>query len=149
MELVRADGYLITDDQTRLDLLQIHHWLSNESYWATGRSMEQVEKSVRESITLGSFAPDGVPVGVSRLVTDRTTFAWLCDVFVDKDFRGRGLGRFLVEAALSHPEVKGIEKVLLATGAAHDLYRKFGFISLAEPQRWMELRPAPSTPRDI
>ena len=149
MESVRADGYLVTDDQARLDLLRIHHWLCNESYWATGRSVEQVEKSVRGSITFGCFAPDGVPAGVSRLVTDGATFAWLCDVFVDKDFRGRGLGRLLVAAAVRHPEVQGIDRILLATGAAHDLYRKFGFTSLADPQRWMELRPASPSPRDI
>lgn len=140
MESVRPDGYLVTDDQGRLDLAQIHHWLSDESYWAVGRSMDIVERSVRGSITLGCFTPDGVQVGVSRLVTDRATFAWLCDVFIDKDFRGRGLGRFLVASAVSHPGVKDLKRILLATGEAHDLYRKFGFTSLIEPQRWMERR---------
>jgi GNAT superfamily N-acetyltransferase len=146
MEWVRSDGYLVTDDQERLDLVRIHHWLSDESYWAAGRSVDLVEKSVRSSITLGCFAPDGVPVGVSRLVTDGATFAWLCDVFVDKDFRGRGLGRFLVQSAVNHPEVKDLDRILLATGDAHDLYRQFGFISLTEPQRWMELRSATRSP---
>ena len=140
MESVRSDGYLVTDDQERLDLVQIHRWLSDESSWATGRSMDLVEKSIRGSITLGCFAPDGVPVGVSRLVTDGATFAWLCDVFVNNDFRGKGLGRFLVQSAVTHPEVKDLDRILLATGDAHELYRKFGFTSLAEPQRWMELR---------
>jgi GNAT superfamily N-acetyltransferase len=139
---------MVTDDQERLDIVRIHQWLSDESYWAAGRSIELVEKSVRSSVTLGCFDPDGVPVGVSRLVTDGATFAWLCDVFVDKDFRGRGLGRFLVQSAINHPEVKGIDRILLATGAAHDLYRQFGFTSLAEPHRWMELRSATRSPAE-
>jgi GNAT superfamily N-acetyltransferase len=146
MEWVRPDGYLVTDDQDRMDIARVHQWLSDESYWAAGRSMELVSKSVRGSITLGCFAPDGVQVGITRLVTDGATFGLLSDVFVDANFRGMGLGTFLLQAATDHPEASSLSRILLCTDDAHDLYRRFGFVTLSQPERWMELRsPSPGT----
>ena len=143
---MRPDGYLVTDDHERIDIVRVHHWLSEESYWAAGRSMDLVAKSVRGSIILGCLSPDDAQVGIARWVTDGATFGWLCDVFVDRDYRGRGLGEFLVQSAVNHPEVKDLDLLLLATKDAHDVYRRFGFTTIPEAQRWMELRSSPRLP---
>jgi GNAT superfamily N-acetyltransferase len=140
MEWVRPDGYLVTDDQERIDIARVHHWLSEESYWAAGGSLNLVAKSVRGSITLGCYGPDGIQVGVTRLITDGATFALLTDVFVETTSRGLGLGKFLVQSALGHPEARDLKRILLATSDAHGLYRHFGFTVLSNPERWMELR---------
>jgi GNAT superfamily N-acetyltransferase len=143
MEWVRPDGFLITDDVDRIDVALVHRWLSTESYWAAGCTFERVAKSIRDSITLGCLGPDGTQVGVTRLVTDGATFGLLTDVFVDSRYRGQGLGRFLVESALEHPEATGLGRILLATDDAHGLYRRFGFTAISNPERWMEWRPTP------
>jgi GNAT superfamily N-acetyltransferase len=132
MESRRDDGYWVSDDKDHLDLDRIHGWLSEESYWAEGRSRDLVRRSIRNSITIGCFAPDGNQVGVCRWVTDTATFAWLCDVFVDAAHRGGGLGVFLVRFAMEHPDVQGIRLLLLGTRDAHDRYRKFGFGTASE-----------------
>ena len=137
---MRPDGYLVTDDQERIDIARVHHWLSEESYWAAGGSLNLVAKSVRGSITLGCYGPDGIQVGVTRLITDGATFALLTDVFVETTSRGLGLGKFLVQSALGHPEARDLKRILLATSDAHGLYRHFGFTVLSNPERWMELR---------
>jgi GNAT superfamily N-acetyltransferase len=145
MEWLRPDGYLVTDDQERIDIVRVQHWLSEESYWAAGSSIDLVSKSVRSSITLGCFGPDSVQVGVTRLVTDGAVIGLLSDVFVDTNFRGMGLGKFLVRSALDHPQARTLKRILLCTDDAHDFYRSFGFSTLSNPERWMELRsPSPS-----
>jgi GNAT superfamily N-acetyltransferase len=137
---VRDDGYTITDDRDSLDLHLIHRWLSEESYWAQGRTIEVVAKSIEGSVPLGCFSPSGTQVGFARWVTDGATFGWLCDVFVDEAFRGQGLGKFIVKTAIDHPEIRGIRLLVLGTRDAHELYRRVGFVEVSEPQGWMELR---------
>jgi N-acetylglutamate synthase-like GNAT family acetyltransferase len=138
MEWLRSDGYLITDERERVDLARVHRWLSAESYWAAGRSLELVSASIQGSITLGCFNPEGLQVGITRLVTDGATFGLLTDVFVDEDLRGLGLGKFLIEVAMNLPEAQHLKRVLLATNDAHELYRRFGFTELSNSERWME-----------
>ena len=145
MAWVRSDGYLVTDDQQRIDIAQVHHWLSEESYWAAGGSKDLVSKSVPSSITLGCLGPVGVQVGVTRPVTDGSTFGSLTDVFVDDRYRGLGLGKSLVQPAVDHPEARTPNRILLCTDDAHGLYRSIGFVTLSNPERWLEWRP-PSTP---
>jgi len=140
MNQLRDDGFAVSDDKERLDVTLMHRWLSEEAYWALGRSLDQVVTSIRNSIVLGCYAPDGGQVGMARWVTDGATFGWLCDVFVQSDFRGRGLGKFLVQAAIDHPGVDGVSLLLLATRNAHDLYHRVGFEVTSEPRRWMELK---------
>ena len=140
MEWTGPDGFWISDDRSRIDVLKVHRWLSVESYWAKGRSFDTVARSIEGSITLGLFDAAGTQVGVCRWVTDCATFAWLCDVFVDAGFRGRGLGAFLVRTATEHPSVRDLRLRVLATTDAHPLYRRFGFTPLAAPERWMEHR---------
>jgi GNAT superfamily N-acetyltransferase len=130
----------VSDDRGLVDVAQVHAWLSSESYWAEGRPYEIVARSVERSLTLGLYGSDG-QVGVCRWVTDYSTFAWLCDVFVDAEARGAGLGTFLVGAAMDHPDVRDLRLQVLGTRDAHALYRRFGFTSLTSPERWMERRP--------
>lgn len=103
--------------------------------------MATVEKSVSTSINFGAYSPDGSMVGAARVVTDGVTFGWLCDVFVLEGHRGKGLGVALVQAAVEHPELRDLKRIILATGDAHGLYERFGFELLGdEADRWMVKR---------
>lgn len=123
-------------------MARIHRWLSEESYWAAGISFERVERSFRNSVALGCFDANDQQVGVTRVVTDGATFALVTDVFVDARWRGRGVGRFLMESALKHPSTSDVRRILLATTDAHDFYRPLGFGALVAPERWLERRPS-------
>ena len=137
----RRGDYLISTDRERLDLNVIHDYLSRESYWAQGRSLETVERSIANSLPFGIYKDDKL-VGFGRVVTDYATFGWIADVFVLDEFRGQGLSKWLVEVMLAHPELQGFRRWVLATKDAHGLYRKYGFAELLKPERWME-RPDP------
>ena len=132
----RRGAYLMTTDKARLDLAVVHSFLKT-SYWAAGISADVVERSVENSLTFGLFA-DGKQVGFARVVTDYATFAYLADVFVLEPHRGQGLGRWMMEVMFSHPELQGLRRWMLATRDAHELYRKYGFIELKNPQTFME-----------
>jgi GNAT superfamily N-acetyltransferase len=132
------EQYTISTDPERLDLDLVHEFLSKESYWATGRTRDTVERSVTSSLNFGAYEPDGTMVGAARVVTDWITFAWLCDVFVVEPHRGNGLGVALVEAVVSHPALREVKRLVLATGDSHGLYERFGFEQLGdEADRWM------------
>jgi len=134
----RQNGYLISTDPDLLDLDVIHRWISEESYWAPGRSRQTVAASVQASLNFGVYADDGEMVGAARVVTDFATFGWLCDVFVIDEHRGRGLGKALMAAVADHPELAGLQRIILATSDAHQLYARYGFELMANPERWME-----------
>lgn len=135
----RRGDYLISTDRSLLDLRMIQDYLSNSSYWAVGRSLETVTRSIENSLSFGLYE-NGKQVGFARVVTDYATFAWLADVFVLESARGRGLGTWLVEVILAHPQLQGFRRWSLATKDAHEIYRKFGFSELKRPERWMERR---------
>ena len=116
----------LDDDPARLDLAVVHGFLSEQSYWARGVARSTVEASVRGSWCVGAYA-SGAQVGFARLVSDRATYAWLCDVFVLPEQRGRGTGDRLVRAALARARADGVRRVVLATADAHGLYRRHGF----------------------
>ena len=130
----------VSDDRALVDVARVHLWLSTLSYWAPGRPYDTVARSIDGSLPLGLYGPDGVQAGFCRWVTDYATFAWLADVFVDPERRGSGLGKFLVQSATDHPAVRDLPLQLLGTADAHGLYRQYGFVSVPEPQRWMERR---------
>jgi GNAT superfamily N-acetyltransferase len=133
-------GYEMSDDPARLDVARVHHWLSTDAYWALGRPREKLESAIRGSLNFGVYAEgSGEQVAYARVVTDRATFAWLCDVYVDPSVRGKGLGTAMVAAVRDHLEPYGLRRVLLATHDAHGVYAKLGFQPLAEPDRWMAL----------
>jgi GNAT superfamily N-acetyltransferase len=141
----RPDGHWVSDDRALIDLDVVHHWLSTQSYWAKNRPREVTARAVAGSLNLGLFTGDGSQVGFCRWVTDGATFAWLCDVFVDQGHRGDGLGVFLVTVAIEHPTVSGL-RLLLGTGDAHELYRRFGFTAITQPDRLMEIWPDQPSP---
>jgi GNAT superfamily N-acetyltransferase len=134
--------YLITTDRSRLDFVLIHNFLSTKTYWAVGRSVEVVERSIANSLCFGIYKKTE-QVGFARVVTDFATFAWLADVFVVPEHRDQGLAKWLMEVILAHPELQGFRRWVLATKDAHSLYAQFGFIPLHRPERWME-RPDPN-----
>ena len=138
----RPDGYTISNDPARLDLEAIHAFLSN-CYWSEGIPRETVARAVAGSLCFGLYAGEGGDqVGFARFVTDRATFAYLCDVYVLEAHRGRGLGAWLVEHALAHPDLLGLRRVVLVTRDAHELYRPLGFRALARPEGYMEIHRA-------
>jgi GNAT superfamily N-acetyltransferase len=127
----REDGYAIDTDPERLDLDAIHAFLA-DAYWSKGLQRDVLERSIAGSLSFGVYAPDGTNVGFARVVTDRATFAWVGDVFVLPEHRGRGLGVWLMESIASHPELQGLRRWMLATRDAHELYRKTGYVRLDE-----------------
>ena len=131
------DNYTISDDRTRLDIEVIHNFLSTVSYWAMGRSIEKVQRSIDNSLAFGLYRGEK-QIGFARVVTDYATFVWLADVFVLDEFRGRGLAKWLVEVIVSHPQLQGFRRWVLATKDAHELYRRYGFAPLEDAGRWME-----------
>jgi GNAT superfamily N-acetyltransferase len=130
-------SYEISTDRARLDIPRIHRFLSTEAYWSPGVSREVVERSIENSICFGVYAPGGEQVGFARAVTDRATFAWLADVYIESAHRGRGLGKRLVTTVLEHPELQGLRRWMLGTADAHELYRPFGFGELQNVARFM------------
>jgi GNAT superfamily N-acetyltransferase len=137
---LQHNGYLITDDRSRLDVDSIHRYLSEESYWAKGVRRDIVVRSIENSLCVGVYAPTGEQVGLGRVITDSATFAWLCDVFILDGHRGHGLGKALIHAVLSHPQLQTLRRMGLGTLDAHGLYAQFGFTALAQVERHMEKR---------
>lgn len=132
------EAYEISSDPARLDVGLVHHWLSTDAYWARGRSRETQDRAVAASLNYGAYEKtSGTQAGYARVITDRATFAWLCDVYIDPGARGKGLGTALVQAACRDLDHCSLPRTLLATADAHGLYRKHGFALLADPGRWM------------
>lgn len=133
------DDYEIDSDLSRMDLDLVHGWLSNDAFWALGRSRETVEVAALNSLNFGAFTSGGDQVGYGRVVTDLATFAWLCDVYVAPDHRGNGLGTRLTEAAVARLRPLGLKRVVLATLDAHEVYARVGFVPLPDPEQLMIL----------
>jgi GNAT superfamily N-acetyltransferase len=132
------DGYLISDDPTRVDL-DVTWGFLRTAYWSENVPREVVERAIANSLPLGLYDPAGAQVGFARVVTDRAAFAWIADVFVLEAHRGRGLGRWLIETLLAHPGLQGLRVVMLATADAHSLYESYGFETV-DANRYLELR---------
>jgi GNAT superfamily N-acetyltransferase len=131
----QRDGFVISTDPDRLDLDLVHAYLRDESYWAAGIPRDLCDRSIAASLPFGLY--DGRrQIGFARVVSDRAAVAYLADVFVLAEWRGRGLGTWLVATVLSHPDLEPIRTFVLGTDDAHELYRRFGFTE-ADPGRWM------------
>ncbi|MFJ7329430.1 GNAT family N-acetyltransferase [Streptomyces cyaneofuscatus] len=135
----RGDGYEIDTDPDRLDVGVVHHWLSTDAFWALGRSRDTVERSIQGSLNFGVYAADGTQAAYARVVTDRATFAWLCDVYVAPAHRGLGLGVQLATAVRDHLAPYELKRTMLATLDAHELYAKVGFTPVPDPELLMIL----------
>jgi GNAT superfamily N-acetyltransferase len=137
--------YQVSTDPTRLDVHLIHEFLSEHSYWARGIPRDVVARAIANSLCFGVYAlgdtnpdSDWRQVGFARVSTDRATFAYLADVFILPEYRGQGLSKRLMEAVLAHPDLQGLRRWMLATADAHELYRRFGFAELSQPDRFMQ-----------
>ena len=131
------DGFTVSTDPGRLDVDAIHAFLST-SYWAAGIPREILERALRSSLCFGLY--EGVSqIGLSRVITDAATYAYLCDVYVLPERRGRGLGAWMMECVMAHPDLQGLRRFSLVTRDAHELYRPLGFTEIASPGRHMEI----------
>ena len=137
-ELQHGD-YLISDDPARLDVEAVHAFLTG-CYWAEGIPREIVARSLANSLCLGLYAVDGKQISLLRVISDYTTFAYLCDVYVLEAHRSRGLSKAAMHACTSHPRLQNLRRQHLVTQDAHGLYAQFGFTALGHPDRHMEKR---------
>jgi len=131
-------GYRITTDQDAMDFTVIHGFIS-QSYWAKGIPEATLKKAIKNSLCFGVFTEQNAQIGFARIISDYATFAYLADVFVLEDHRGRGISKWLVESIVAHPELQGLRRTLLATADAHGLYQRYGYTALQHPDRFMEI----------
>jgi N-acetylglutamate synthase-like GNAT family acetyltransferase len=131
------EGYIVSADPALLDIKVIHDFLS-QSYWAKDMPMSLIERMVKNSFCFGVYH-HGAQVGFARVISDYTTFAYLADVFILPEHRGRGLSKALVAAIQAHPDLQGLRRWMLVTLDAHGLYEQFGFKPVAHPERHMEI----------
>lgn len=133
----RRGEFVVNTDRAQLDLQTIADFLGRESYWASGRSIELVQRSIENSLCFGLYK-SGSQIGFARVVSDRATFAWLCDVFVVQQYRGQGLGKWLVACVMEHPDLQTVRRFMLATRDAHTLYQEVaGFVRVETSDGFM------------
>ena len=130
--------YEISTDTHRLNVEVIHKFLAEDSYWSPGISRSIVERAIKNSLCFGVYH-HAAQVGFARVVTDKSTFALLADLFILKAHRGKGLSKWLMRRVVGHEDLQGLRRLLLLTSDAHGLYRQFGFEQLANPSRFMEV----------
>lgn len=135
----QRNGFLISTDKSKLDIAAIHDYLSRESYWAQNIPLNVVQKSIHNSLCFGVYNREK-QVGFARVVSDLATFAWIGDVFIIETHRGKGLSKWLMECIMSHPDLASLRRWMLATRDAQELYRKFGFQTVTNPENYMVIR---------
>jgi len=138
---VYNNGFCISDDAARLDLAAVHHFLSTQAYWCLNIPFERVKKAAENSLNFSLFDSEGRQIGYARVISDRSTIAYLGDVYVLPEWRGRGLSKWLIGAVMQHPELQGLRRWILLTRDAHGLYRQNGWKDIVHPERWMEVTP--------
>ena len=136
--LWRRGGDEVSDDNSRLDRDAVHRFLATQAYWSEGIPRGTLDRAIDHSLCFGLYR-QARQAGFARVVTDRATFAYLCDVFVDPGVRGEGLGTWLVECVVAHPDLRGLRRFCLMTRDAHPLYARFGFKAMPAPERYMEV----------
>ena len=133
----RRGDFLVTTDSARFDLDAIHDFLANQSYWSRGIPRSTFERSLANSLGF-ALLQGSRPIGFARVISDFATVAYLGDVFIVDDYRGRGLAKWLMDCVMAHPDLQGLRRWSLVTSDAHGLYRQFGFTPLANPEKFME-----------
>jgi len=131
--------YLLSTAFEDFDMDRVYHWLSKEAYWSKGIPRDTLRRAFKNSISFGLFHEQDGQVGTARMVTDGATFGYLADVFIDEKYRGQGLAPWMMEAIMTHPNIKGLRRTMLATSDMHNLYRKFGFKDVRESKILMEI----------
>lgn len=140
MNHVKAEKgeYLLSTDKSKLDLKMIHEFLSKESHWAKNIPYERVKKSIENSLCFGLYHGEK-QIGFARVISDYSTIAYLGDLFILKDHRGKGLSRWMLEVIMNHPDLTGLRRWILVTKDAHDVYQQYGWAMVARPENWMEI----------
>ncbi|WP_186431076.1 GNAT family N-acetyltransferase [Clostridium sp. BSD9I1] len=133
----KKDDFIITTDKDKVDINKVCIFLS-KTYWAKDRERDAIEKSIKNSLCISVLHND-TQIGFARVVTDYITFAYLCDVYMDENYRGNGIGKTMLEFIVGHPELQGLKRFLLVTKDAHEFYKKIGFNKLDNPERFMEI----------
>lgn len=141
-----TEGLAISTEPGKLDVERIHDWLSTDAFWALGRSRDVVRRSIDGSLNFGVYDSGGLQVGYARVVTDHATFAWLCDVYVARSHRGRGIGTWLAIAVRDELAPYRLKRILLSTTDAHEVYARAGFVPLPDPDKMMILTPGETRP---
>ena len=136
---VTKNQFNISTDKNKINLDYVHRFLT-QSYWSPGISIQVVKKAMEGSLCFGVYDNDK-QVGYARVITDTATFAYLADVFIDENYRGKGLGKWLVKMILKHPDLQGLRRIILTTKDAHKVYEQCGFISITNPERYMVYNP--------
>jgi GNAT superfamily N-acetyltransferase len=129
----------VSADPAAIDFGLVHGFLSREAYWCRGVPAATLRKAIANSLCFSALDTGGAQVGFARVVTDRATFAYLCDVFVVPAARGAGVGKALMDAVIAHPDLQGLRRFSLATADAHGLYARYGFAPLGDASRFMEI----------
>jgi GNAT superfamily N-acetyltransferase len=135
---IAENGFIFSDDKNRIDAAAVHHYLSTQSYWAQEIPLELVVKSIANSLCFGIYK-EARQVGFARWITDRATFAYLGDVYVEEEFRGLGLSKKLMSVMMFHEDLQGLRRYQLATKDAHSLYSQFGFKPMEDPDSVMAI----------
>ena len=139
----KKEQFILTTDKSKLQIERMHRFLSQEAYWCLGIPLTVVKKAVDGSLCFGLYddaKKEAPQIGYARIVSDKATFAWLCDVYIEKEYRGQGLSKWLMECLISHPELKDLRRICLATKDAHELYKKYGFEVTQTPGNWLEIK---------
>ena len=135
---IYRDEFCISTSKSKLDISAIHEFLSTKAYWCLNIPKEKVQTAIENSLCFGVYY-DEKQVGFARVISDFSTVAYLGDVYIREEYRGKGLSKWLMDTIMNHPNLQGLRRWILLTGDAHDLYRKFGWTDIADPSKWMEL----------
>ncbi len=130
--------FYISDDKSHLDVESIHNYLSEESYWSKGIPLKTVQDSIENSLCVGVFN-NNKTIGFARIISDFATYAYLCDVFVLREFQGKGISKKLMSFVMQHPKLKGLRRWSLMTKDAHGVYAQFGWKQMSSPDNAMEI----------
>jgi GNAT superfamily N-acetyltransferase len=128
--------YSISTDRKKINVPVVHQYLCYDSYWAIGIPIDVVIKSIDNSLCFGVYHGEK-QVGLARVISDYAVFAYLADVFILPEYRGKGLSKWLMQVIIDHPQLQGLRRFLLTTKDAHGLYEQFGFITYPQPDRLM------------
>lgn len=135
---IKENDFIFSDDKQKIDPIAVHHYLSTKSYWAKDIPLEVVQRSIDNSLCFGIYK-DTRQVGFARWITDKATFGYLADVYVEEQYRGLGLSKKLISLMMFHKDLQGLRRYVLATVDAHGLYARYGFKAIENPERMMAI----------